>query len=55
MLVRHQRALTGYAGGIILTTAFIYGILNMGNLMAVIFSTVGVVMALAAGWYAFKR
>lgn len=55
MLVRHQRALAGYVGGIILAAAIVYGGLNLENMMAIIFSFLGVVIAIIAGWYAFRR
>ena len=55
MLVRHQRALIGYVGGIILATALIFGTINIGNLEVIIFSLVGLAIAAVAAWYAFSR
>jgi len=55
MLVRHQRALAGYVGGIILATAITYGSLNIQNLQAIIFSAIGIIIGIIAGIYSFKR
>jgi|GEM_PF-6968681 len=55
MLVRYQRALAGYIGGIILAAALMYGALNVRTLTVVVFSLLGIVIAIIAGWYALKR
>lgn len=55
MLVRHQRAIAGYIGGIILAAALIYGAVNRQNIQAVVFSVIGILIAIAAAWYAFRR
>jgi len=55
MLVRHQRALAGYVGGIILAAALIYGSVNWGSIQAIIFSAIGICIAIVAGVYAFQR
>jgi len=55
MLVRHQRALVGYIGGIILTASILYGGLKIQNITAIIFSGIGIVIAIFAAWYAFRR
>jgi len=55
MLVRYQRATAGFLGGIILAAALLYGSAHLNNANAVIISFIGVVLAIAAGWYAFKR
>ena len=55
MLVRHQRALAGFVGGVILAAAIMYGTVNVRSIEIVIFSGIGVIIAIAAGWYAFKR
>ena len=55
MLVRYQRALAAYVSAIILMVVIFYGTINLQNLLAVIFSAIGVIMVFAAALYAFSR
>ena len=55
MLVRHQRAIIGYVGGLILATALISGGLNLKNMLIVATSLVGILIAGFAFWYAYRR
>lgn len=55
MLVRHQRAIAAFVGGIILMTVVFYGTVNLRNMYAIIFSAIGLIIALVSIWYAYKR
>jgi len=55
MLIRHQRAIAAFIGGIILASALFYGSIDLENIQKIIFSAIGLIIALVAIWYSYRR